>query len=413
MMKNGISIAVVGGGASGLMAAVVACRAGASVALFEKNDRVGKKILVTGNGRCNLANRSVRAENYHGDAEFAMKVIGAFDGGKTLDFFSGLGLRFYTDEAGRIFPFSQQAGSVLDALRFEADKLGVEFYTAFPVASVKKTGGGFALVSAGGKSFAFDRVILACGGKADPDLGSDGSGYRLAESLGHKTTEVFPALVQLRLEGQNFRAMERMKWEAELRAVAGEKIRGTASGDIIFTSYGISGTAVLSISRKIMESMNEGNKTDLEIDLLPGLDDGETLQLLEERKNSHPERKLDEFFIGWLNKRIGQTLLKSAGLELSRESSSLNPADLKKVCGLLHRWRFPVAGHNGWKNAQVTAGGVKTSGVDAATMESKAAKGLYFAGEVMDVDGDSGGYNLQWAWSWGAVAGLSAAGRKP
>lgn len=409
-MKNDTpSIAVIGGGAAGLMAAICASRAGSSVTIFEKNDRVGKKILVTGNGRCNLTNRDIRMENYHGDPEFAMKVIGRFGKEKTLVFFEELGLQFHTDEAGRIFPYSQQAGSVLDALRFEAEKLNVNIYTGLPAASVKRAGNRFEVATQAGKTFSFDRIILACGGKADPDLGSDGSGFRLAESLGHTITPVFPSLVQLRLNGQNFRAMERMKWVAELRAVADGKIRGVAKGDIIFTSYGISGTAVLSISRKIVENLNNDRPVELEADLLPDETDDRTAEILKKRIAGHPGRKMEDFFLGWLNKRIGQTLLKTAGIELSRESGSMSAADTEKIRNMLHHWRFSVAGHNGWQNAQTTAGGVKTSDVNAADLGSKSVKGLYFAGEILDVDGDSGGYNLQWAWSSGAVAGTAAA----
>lgn len=412
MKTESPTVAVIGGGAAGLTAAIFASRSGAAVTLFEKNDRVGKKILVTGNGRCNLTNRDIHAANYHGDPEFAMKVIGRFGLEKTLGFFGDLGLRFYTDEAGRIFPFSQQAGSVLDALRFETAHLKAETYTSFPIASVKKTGGRFEVVSQGGKRFSFDRVVIACGGKADPDLGSDGSGFRLAQSLGHGVTPVFPSLVQLRLDGQGYRAMERMKWEAGLSAVSEGKALLSGSGDILFTSYGISGTGVLSISRKITEIIENGKTAELEIDLLPGETDDATYGLLKKRAELHPERKLDELFLGWLNKRIGQTLLRSVGLELARGSGSLSDAEFRKIAGQTHRWRFPVAGHNGWKNAQTTAGGVRTEEVDDETLGSRLADGLYFAGEVLNVDGDSGGYNLQWAWSSGAVAGNAAAGGK-
>lgn len=406
------SVAVIGAGAAGLTAAICAARSGAAVTLFERNDRVGKKILVTGNGRCNLTNNDIRQEHYHGDTDFAMNVIGRFNREKTLDFFGDLGLLFYTDEAGRVFPSSQQAGSVLDALRFETDLLKVETFAGFPVATVKKTGDRFEIASQGGKKFSFDKVIIACGGKADPDLGSDGTGFRLAESLGHKITAVFPALVQLRLDGQGYRAMERMKWEAELRAVSDNKVLTSKAGDVIFTSYGISGTAVLSISRSIMEMSEKGGAAELEVDLLPGETESATEEILKKRIKRHPERKLEDLFLGWLNKRIGQTLLRSNGLELVRLTGSLNDAEIKKIAGQIHRWRFTVAGHNGWKNAQTTAGGVTTAEIDVNTLESKLVKGLFFAGEVLDVDGDSGGYNLQWAWSSGAVAGTSAAGGK-
>jgi hypothetical protein len=405
-----LSVAVIGGGASGMTAAIFAARSGAAVTLFERNDRVGKKLLVTGNGRCNLTDRDIGAGNYHGDAAFAMAVIALFDRDRTLAFFGDLGLRFMTDEAGRVFPFSQQAGSVLDALRFELDDLNVTADTAFPVASLKKTGERFELVSQGGQKFSFDRVVVACGGKADPDLGSDGSGFRLAQSFGHTVGRVFPSLVQLRLEGQVARAMERMKWEAGLRARVDGKVTEERQGDIIFTNYGISGTGVLAVSRTVVEALETGRQAELEIDLLPGQTPQETRAELARRTARHPRRKLEDLFLGWINKRIGQTLLRSLGHDLSVASGTLRDSEIANIAERVHGWRFPVSGHNGWKNAQVTAGGVKTSEVDAATLESKRVKGLYFAGEVLDVDGDSGGYNLQWAWSSGAVAGTSAAG---
>lgn len=407
------NVAVIGGGAAGLTAAIHAARAGAAVTIFERNDRVGKKILVTGNGRCNLTNQDLDTRHYHGNPGFAMKTIGRFGADKTGEFFSGLGIRFQSAENGKVFPRSQQAGSVLDALRFEAELLGIEVFTGIMISSVKKEGGTFILNTRAGKSFRFPKVVLACGGKADPDLGSDGSGYDLAKGLGHEITEVFPALSQLRLGGGLYRQMERMKWEGEIRAVDGDGAFASSRGDMIFTSYGISGTAVLSVSRSVMERISGNRTVYLEADLLPDWKMDETLKELAKRRDDQPERKLEEFFLGLLNKRIGQTLLKSVGLELTRMSGSLSENETGNIAHAIHAWRFEVTGHNGWQNAQTTAGGVRTDEVDPETMESKKSGGLFFAGEILDVDGDSGGYNLQWAWSSGAVAGISAAGGKP
>ncbi len=403
------SVGVVGGGAAGLMAAIAAGRSGARVALFERNDRVGKKILVTGNGRCNMTNRVFRREYFHGDTDFAMAVTGVFSPDQTLSFFGELGVEFSEEDNGRVFPRSMQAGSVLDALRFEAGRLGAEFYTGFRIGSVKKTARGFEAVSSAGKSFSFDRVILACGGMAAPATGSDGSGLALARSLGHSVTECYPALVQLKLDGDGHRAMERMMWEGEIRAVSRGKVLSAVRGDILFTHYGVSGTAALSVSRSVIGALNGNDPVSLEIGLLPDLTENEILRKLSGRREANPTKPLEDFLSGWINKRIGQTLLKSLGHKMTGLSGGLSDADLKKIAGRMARWEFPVSGHTGWPNAQTTAGGVRTDEFDPSTMESKIVPGLHMAGEMLDVDGDSGGYNLQWAWSSGWVAGRAAA----
>ena len=252
-------------------------------------------------------------------------------------------------------------------------------------------------------------VVLCTGGKAAPATGSDGSGFRLAESLGHTLIDPFPALVQLNLEGVIHRAMEGMKWKAGVTVLAGGTVITRERGDLLFTIYGVSGPAVLNASRTAVEALRAGRRVEIELDLLPELTEPELLEKVRRRRRLQPDRLLEEFFTGWLNKRIGQTLIKSLGLERGRTWASLSEEESERIAGTAHAWRFAVAGDTGWPNAQVTAGGVDTKEVDPATLESKKVPGLFFAGEVLNVDGDSGGYNLQWAWSSGWVAGEAAA----
>ena len=403
-------VLVVGGGASGLMAALAARMWGASVVLLEKNPRVGKKLLTTGNHQCNLSNLHIAADRFHGDPVLAMGVIGKFNLNATLALFWRLGLESTRDSEGRVFPRSYQAASVLDVLRFESEESGVKTVCGADVVRLVREGDRFLAVTAAGDRTTAGRVILCTGGKAAPQTGSDGRGLDLARALGHAVVEPFPALVQLKLDGALHKAMEGMRWEAEARLLVDGRPDGAARGEVLFTSYGISGPAALALSRSAVEAWTAGRQVELALNLLPEQPETETLHFIQYRARNKPERTLEHFLTGWVNKRIGQTLLKSLGLDWARPWSSLTEAEQLLLAHVLHGWTFPVAGHTGWPNAQVTAGGVDTAEVDPETLESRLVTGLHFAGEVLDVDGDSGGFNLQWAWASGWVAGSAAAG---
>jgi hypothetical protein len=403
-------VLVVGGGASGLMAAIAARMWGASVTLLERNPRVGKKLLTTGNHQCNLSNLHLKADRFHGDPVLAMAVIAKFNLNATLALFWRLGLESARDGEGRVYPRSFQAAAVLDALRFEADESGVHTACGATVDRLERDGEGFAARTEDGRLFRAGRVILCTGGKAAPQTGSDGRGLDLARALGHSVVEPQPALVQLKLDGALHKAMEGMRWTARVRLLVDGREDGAAEDEVLFTPYGLSGPAALALSRSAVEAWAAGRRVEVELDLLPEQPETETLHFIQYRAVNKPGRALEHFLTGWINKRIGQTLLKSLGLDWSRPWSSLAEAEQALLARALHHWAFPVAGHTGWPNAQTTAGGVETAEVDPDTLESRLVPGLHFAGEVLNIDGDSGGYNLQWAWSSGWVAGFAAAG---
>ncbi len=393
-----------------MMAAVQAARNGAEVIILEKNDRMGKKLLTTGNGRCNITNELITAEHYHGNnPSFIINIINQFNKDKTLSFFKELGLEFITGENGKIFPRSRQASSVLDLLRLEIEKLNINLVCQTEITSIiQNNDGTFELTDKNGRAFECDKTILACGGKAAPHTGSDGGGFRLAQIMKHNIIHPFPALVQLKLSGDVHKSMEKMNWAAEVSLYINNNIKKHVADDIIFTNYGISGLAVLDLSRSAVEGIMNRKTVEIGINFLPDLTLKEKIANLNKRVENHPERLLENFLTGILNKRIGQTIIKSAGLKLNQKASELSEKDINSIAEILNGWKFIVAGDTGWNNAQITAGGVSCSEIDTLTLESKLNRSLYFCGEILDIDGDSGGYNLQWAWSSGYVAGNSA-----
>ncbi len=408
-------IIVVGGGASGIMASIFAKKNSDNVILIDKNERIGRKLLTTGNGRCNLTNESVSVINYHCTSKnFPAGILGKFNNIDAMNFFKKLGLGLITEDKGRIFPQSNQASSVLDLLRLELSKLGVELECNTDITSiVKDKTGNYELTDSSGRIFKSFKVILAGGGKAAPHTGSDGSGYSLAMMTGHSLITPFPALVGLTLDGDEHKSMEKMFWTGEITIFLDGKRSKSSKGDIIFTNFGISGLAVLELSRYAMEGILNNKEVELAIDFIPELSAEEKIKFIKKRKEDYPERPMEHFFTGVLNKRIGQMMIKKAGIRLNNEVSKMSMEDIERLAGLLNGWKFKVKGDNGWNNAQVTAGGINCDEVDESTLESKISRGLYFCGEILDVDGDSGGYNLQWAWSSGYLAGVSASGSFP
>ena len=254
-----MKIAVIGGGASGLTAAIAAARNGAEVTICEKLNRVGKKILATGNGRCNYTNMNLSKECYHSNnLNFAEEVMKFFNLDKTLVFFEDLGILPYVDESGKVYPNSLQASSVLDVLRYELKRLNVKEVTDFNVTALRKSKDKFSII--GNDTITADRVILATGGKASPQLGSDGKGYELAKSLGHEIIEPFPALVQLKLSGKYFKRIAGIKFDGIVKAYAGDRLIREEEGEILFTDYGISGPPILQVSRKVIEELIYKNR---------------------------------------------------------------------------------------------------------------------------------------------------------
>ena len=411
MMKvNRVTVLIIGGGASGIIAAIAASKNGADVTILERNSRVGKKILATGNGRCNLTNSNIDISRYHGNCpEFIYGPFSKFDYYKTIDFFEDLGISHKIEEEGKVFPQSNQASSVLDVLRYELEVLKINIICDVNIVNIIKRGK-FELTCEDGRIFKGDRVILAAGGKASPDLGSNGSGYKLSQNLGHKIIDPFPALVQLKLSSKFLKQVQGIKFDGDVEVICNNKVIRSEKGEILFTDYGISGPPVLQVSRKASECLKQGHKVWLKVVMVNYLTRDELESLLMRRFQIGANKPLVFNFIGFINKKLAPVILKEAGIEdINKPAGSITSKERSKIVDILKDWRFEVIGTNSWLSAQVTAGGVDVKEINGKTMESKIVPGLYFAGEVIDIDGDCGGYNLQWAWSTGFVAGENAA----
>lgn len=398
-----MKVAVIGGGAAGLAAAITAAEAGHAVTVLERQGRVGRKLMATGNGRCNLSNLNWGPENYHGqDPAFALPALAAFPPAAALDFFRSLGLLTVAEPSGRVYPRSDQAGSVVDVLRLAAAARGAELRTGAEVAAHEKRGDGVALTLADGETVTDDRVIVCCGGLAGEKLGGTKSGYALLSSLGHRRTPLHPALVQLRTDPTYVRALKGVRSEARVVLEKAGAVIAQSAGEVQFTDYGISGPAVFEVSRA---ASTAAGAVTARLDLLPGIPAEELEGLLARRAADFPGLPLENLLTGMLHNRLGQTVLRYAGFGLSGTADGLTGADLSRTAAAVKDFALPVTGTLGFDAAQITAGGMNTVEFDPHTLQSRLVPGLYAAGEVLDVDGDCGGYNLQWAWASGRLAG--------
>lgn len=400
-------IAVIGGGASGLMAAITAKKSGKEVIILERKDRILKKVLITGNGRCNITNVNANISNYFGkNISSVENILNRFTPQDTMDFFNELGIVCNEENRGKVYPLSGQASSVVDALRFEAERLGIKIETEFYVRKIEKDGFKFRIYSEDRKKIEAGRVILAAGGQSYPELGSNGSGFELAKELGHSVTKLSPSIVQLKTEKHQVKGLQGIKTDVAVTAYGDNKKICTYDGELLFTDYGISGNVVFNISFVMPLYKN----VEFEIDFMEKFDYNELYEILKERKRILSHLTMENYFNGMINKKLGQFLSKVSGIEkLSKPVKDLNDSDIRKLCTVLKKYRVKILETTGFKNAQVTAGGVLLDEVNIETLESKIVKGLYFSGEVLDVYGECGGFNLQWAWASGYIAGENAA----
>lgn len=393
-------VIIVGGGASGMAAGIQAAREGAAVTILEHTARPGKKLLSTGNGKCNLTNLNLSENAYRGaDFRFIRQVLEAVNVEQTMDFFRGLGLAL-TDRNGYVYPNSGQASSVLDALRFELDHLGVSVVCDCKAEKISRD---LTVATSLGKKKA-DAVILAAGSKAAPKTGSDGSGYELARGLGHHIIKPLPALVQLKCREGWYKQAAGVRTEGTVTL----KIDGTVvcsdRGELQFTDYGISGIPVFQISRFAVRALSEGREAKALLDLFPAMEEASLKELLFKRVSALSYRPAEEFLNGMLNKKLTLILLKSAGIK-GGNTGQIKRAQIEKLSSLMKSLPTDIIGSKDFDQAQVCSGGVDTKEVNPKTMESRLVKGLFLAGEILDVDGICGGYNLQWAWSSGILAG--------
>ncbi len=409
---------IIGGGAAGLAAACHLGRAAEQQSLhktmlvLEKAPRVGKKLLATGNGTCNITNIQATASNYHGDRRFAAQLLAAYSPAEAMAFFASIGVDCVARADGKVYPRAAQAASVLDALRLEMAALGVETRCDCAVRTVKSTTGGFILTLSDGETLTARQVLVCVGGAAAPSLGGSAEGYRLLTDLGCKKTPLFPSIVQLRTATDFVRAVKGIRVDAAVSLWLDGTCAAEDVGEVLFTDYGLSGPAVMAISRVAAdwERRKQGNLT-VKLNLLPELDAATLVPRIRERRRLRG-RTLEDFLGGLLHKRIGQTVLRVAGVTpLTREVGSLTDDECARVAAVIRAWELPVVGTQGFGGAQVTAGGIAPSAFDPRTLMHTRYDGLYAAGEVLDVDGDCGGYNLQFAWSCAAVAAKAMAAR--
>lgn len=407
------SVIVIGGGASGMTAAIYAARAGAAVTILEHTDRIGKKILSTGNGRCNMTNLHQSAYCYRSSQpDFPMAVLKQFSTEQTLGFFKELGILTKSKD-GYLYPNSEQASAVLDVLRMEIGHLGIQVVCGCHIQSVKKLKGGqgFQLHTSLG-SFQAACVVLAAGSKAAPVTGSDGSGYELAKQLGHSIIPPLPALVQLRCKETHYKQLAGIRTEARVSLLADQRMAASETGELQLTDYGISGIPTFQISRYASEALSQKKTVVAEIDFLPHHSFIETEEFFRDRARNMGHKTCEEWMVGILNKKLSVVLLKLAGIGRDQPASGMDSEKWQALLKQIKEYKTVITATNSFEHAQVCCGGVDTREIEPDTMESRRVRGLYLAGELLDVDGICGGYNLQWAWSSGAVAGTYAGGKQ-
>ena len=397
-------IGIIGAGASGMAAALAAAEnPDVQVILMERQARVGKKLSATGNGRCNLTNLHALEGGYHGDdASFAEPALEAFDVEQTLEWFSQMGLYTVAEDSGRVYPYSDQANSVVDVLRLGLGKNNIQVKTGFEVEKIRKEENGFS-VSSGEETVYIDKLIVACGGLAGTKLGGSMAGYKLLSKLGHKSTKLRPALVQVKCSWGGVTALKGVRANCHVQIFHNDKLFCESTGELQFTEYGLSGPVIFEVSRDVCAA--SGNWRCV-LDFMPQWDKSVLLEELERRRKT--ALPMDELLTGILHNRLGRVLVKAAGVQGKQLTNQLSDRESQAVCEAVKGFDIGLTEPLGMDSAQVTAGGVLTEQFDPATMESYLVPGLYACGEVLDIDGDCGGYNLQWAWSSGRCAGLHA-----
>ena len=399
-------IGIIGGGAAGMAAALAAAEnKNCQVVLMERQARVGRKLQATGNGRCNLSNLHAAQGGYHGEEpSFADFAISQFPPDAALNWFRSLGLFTVAEESGRVYPYSDQANSVVDVLRFALEQENITQKLGFEVEKVKKTANGFRVESKE-ETLEVDKLIVACGGLAGTKLGGTMSGYKLLRSFGHKCTKLRPTLVQLKSGWNGLSALKGVRANCHAAIFHNGQLHAESTGELQFTEYGLSGPVIFEISRDACQA--PGNWF-CNLDLIP--DVAEEMLLTELLRRKQTNLPGSELLTGILHNRLGRVIAQAAGVNPNRKISELSDYELKETARLVKRFEVSLTEPMSMDSAQVTAGGIVTKEFNPETMESRLVPGLYACGEVLDIDGDCGGYNLQWAWSSGRLAGRHAGG---
>jgi predicted Rossmann fold flavoprotein len=425
MSNNNFDLVIVGGGAAGIMAAISAKRHHPElrVVLLDRTFALGRKILICGAGRCNITNVNLNAsvaKHYYGaSTEFIQAVFSQFDYERIVEFFNELGVELYVErktDIGKLFPVTDQARTITSMLEDELSRLGVEVRLLTEVQAITKQGEGFAIntntLAKTGERLAAEtinaaKLILSAGGKTYPALGSNGSGYDLARSLGHSLIQPVPSALPLESKNQLSHFLQGVRLDFEVTSIiAGNPVK-TRTDEVMFTKYGFSGPAVLNVSREISIRLNREQRQDVELQLnfFPGKNKAEVTELLKQRWAKRPEQALAKSLYGLFPNKVAELIPNLVELSPELVVGRLQPQQIERLAGLLTETRVPIHATRGWNEAEFTAGGVATSEVELGKLESRLQKNLYFCGEILDVDGDVGGFNLSWAWASGFVAG--------
>ena len=414
-MKNEIKtdIAIIGAGPAGIISAIFAKSADLSVVLIDKNPIIGRKILATGNGRCNLTNSNLTIDRFHGGScEFIKRVIDRFDQEDTISFFNKLGLLLKEEENGRIFPRTNQASSVVRSLEDEINRLGVRVSLGNEIRSVSNDSSGLFIIDSEQFVIRSEKLVLATGGKAAYYLGSSGDGLFWAKQFGHTITPVYAALVPLETIESWPKDVSGIKVEALVSVRNGGKMIASREGDLLFTHFGLSGPAIMGLTREIASLLADQQSVEIEIDLFPDIPSDEVDAKISAIFSSHGAKAVKNSLIGCLPQNLIPIVLKVAQINPDKKSAEVSKVERQFLVKTLKKLPLKAKNLRPLKEAQVTSGGVDLSEIDASTMMSKIVPNLYFAGEILDVDADSGGFNLQWAWSSGYLAGISAGNSK-
>lgn len=402
-------VVIIGGGASGLCAAVYLKlkKPELSLRVIEALPRVGKKLALTGNGRCNITNKDINLNRYHGEnVKFSEYALTKYDFKFCEEFFGKIGVPFVF-ESDKAYPASLQAASVVDCLRFAAEKLGVIIHLETKVTNIQTSGDNYKVI-AGNMNFFAKNIIVASGLFSGGErMGCDGSVLSILKKAGYKIVDTTPAIVQVKTVTDIVKQLKGIKVNALATLKDSKNNIRQEYGEVLFCDYGLSGPPILQISREVSRTKNNFQ---ISLDIFPSKSFTGLCNDLLFRAKMLSERKLDEFFTGMLNKRVGQVVLKIADCKLNDLTASLNEAKIKKIASVLKNFSFAVTGTTGFANSQVTAGGLDTTQFDDKTMMCKNAKGFYAIGEILDIDGDCGGFNLQWAWSSAMCAAESVLG---
>lgn len=397
-------LAVIGAGASGCIAAIEASKKNKTI-LIEGNHKIGKKIYATGNGKCNYTNNKITLENYHGkNVNFAQYALNEFNNKKTIEYFKNAGIISKSIE-DRIYPITEESASVVETLEFLLLENNVDLFLGYKILDIEIANNIF-IVSSQHKKIKAKKIIISTGGKSSPNHGSDGSMFKIVEKLGHKTTILKPALVQLETNNKFSKEVKGVRIKGNISIKHKNKIIADDTGEIMFTDYGLSGIPVMQVSHYTHEYLDKSEKIYAVIDFFPEIDNDELEKIIFNRKKRLENRKIKDFLKGMIHsKLINMILIKSGIKNHNSLTKKITKKDIISLSKNLKELSFFITKTKSWKNSQVTFGGIDTSEINEKTMESKIIKNLYFAGEIIDISGDCGGYNLQWAWSSGYIAG--------